>query len=89
LQHSVSKIVHTLSLLFLSIVCLEFTSERSTSRREIHEFNILFLFHGKCNKDIDENAWRLKPSFCILNNEGFHSAFHEVNLLLKLLCPFD
>jgi hypothetical protein len=41
LQHSVSKIVHTLSLLFLSTVCLEFTSQRSTSRDEAHEFNIL------------------------------------------------
>ena len=47
LQHSVSKILHSLSLLFLSIISLEFTSQRSTSRGVIHEFNILIYFMEK------------------------------------------
>jgi hypothetical protein len=43
----------------------------------------------KCYEDIGENVSRLQLSFCILRIEGFHSAFHEVNLLLKLLCSLD
>ena len=56
-----------------------------TSRGEVHEFNILINFMEN-EKRILVNmlgAYNILFVFYIMR------AFHEVNLPLKLLCPFD